>query len=925
MKTTIAILLALIIALAAVGPATATLQVNKFTNDFSVTSPYDGQFKACSCETRADRLLVTNTGNFRTSYDVDVIADQPWYKVDTQTFTLAPGEQRELVVYVEPPCGATGSYQYSVRIASSYGRERIVTRTLGLEKCENVFLTVTGGANETNLCQPLTYGITLKNVAEFADTFSLDFGSFNDYADLAQRSFYLVPDQVKRLNVTITPPCSLYGDVQLPFTVTSAKNRVTERRTADVSIRNEFDHRIGIDTQTEVCSRIRSQYTFNVTNLIDVPNTYDVVVSGPGFLDYAPKSLALDGDQTKNVTLTLDPKKGQEGAYSVKVKVDSKLGDIKKSRQMELDVFDCFAYTVGFVGLPQDATGAYADQACCGEKEYTLNIRNSGQTEEVYRITTDGPSWFAPEEETIRLQPSENRNVRFDAQLPCTDQTYEIPVTVSLVKHPEITETVRFAVGSQTQQTCHAVALATQSLKLDEEATMVPFLVRATGLEGGTYRVTLDGALYNGTLEKEVNLVPGEEAVVHLVPKTNVSDYFDGRYLGTLTLTHEGLGLAYSQPFWTRFSHTSPLVTAWRAVRDYDYGALPPCIWLAALLLIAAVAAVVWLVMLLARKRRYAWLGDGALLALRVALAALVVLALVLLFTAPLPPRAALYEQPNATVTGPAFQWYENGRYTVDLSQYFHDPDQDWLEYTATQPAHVAVTISGSVATLIPERNWAGDDTIVFSASDQKGGVTDSPAIALRVLRRKHLTFGQWLVRYCTQVNLALLALLLAALCAVAFLAMRPAKRVPIATVLEPPKRPKGRAVRTVVSKDGAVRKLGEKPKRRSARKKARVRPGQELVATTSEGEKRVIGVAERVEWPEPKSVGNVVNVAVGAAGVQEPKELVLIGAKNGSKVHDPQCIVAQRIPRKNRVAFTSKAAAAEAGYGPCKVCQAFD
>ena len=119
MKFTSAFLLILILASLAASAASAAMIVNKFTNDFSVNSPYDSQMKACGCENRAEPITITNTGGFYTSYRVDVIADQPWYEAPNQEFTLAPGESRTFTVYAEPPCGTVGIYQYSIRISSS--------------------------------------------------------------------------------------------------------------------------------------------------------------------------------------------------------------------------------------------------------------------------------------------------------------------------------------------------------------------------------------------------------------------------------------------------------------------------------------------------------------------------------------------------------------------------------------------------------------------------------------------------------------------------------------------------------------------------------------------------------------------------------------------------------------------------------------
>jgi hypothetical protein len=1055
-------LMLLIILVLASTAVQATMVVNKFTNDFSVSSPYTDQVKICSCESRAETFTVENTGNFHATYHVDVLSEEAdWYQLQLQDFTLAPGESRDILLYAHAPCGVVGEYFYSVRFVSSFGRERIITRDFEIKKCQNAFLTINNEHNASNVGQPITYQLHVKNVAEFADTFTIDLGAFDENAvfEHGDNTFYLQPNEEKWVNVTITPPPSVYGAIEFIFTISSEKNGVTEQKHTSIFIENLFDHEIVIETQAEYCSRVANELTFTVKNMIDIPNEYDVIITGPGFMNYDTKELSLDAYEEKDVTITLDPKKGQEGTYNIKIRINSKLGDIRKERSIDVDVFDCYAFDLGFVEQDQDETGAYVEKDCCGSHEYTFNIRNSGQTEETYNIIADAPVWFAVEETTIRLKPSENRNVKFRAQLPCTDETYEFPVTVQLTNRPEITETVLFTVESLTQRSCYAVEARPDTVNIDEEDSIVPFIISHAGIEAGVYDVTIDGELYTGSVEERITLEPGEEAVLHAETTGNLTDYFDGRYLGTLELTLVNEGISYREGFWTKFSHISPVTQFVRKVLRYNYGAIPSCIWmifiLAVILLITAIIFIRMLVKKLVRKP-FTIVGTSIV---RTILVVLAVAVLIALLATPFPAKASLYEETAEDDDGIVFEWYENEVYNVKLSDYFDDPDADWLEYIATQPNNIAVEIEGSKARLIPEHNWAGEELIVFTANDQRGGLADSPIITLRVLQRKELTVGQWLLRYCVHLNLLLLFLILLLLAILSFACLR--SREQRHEELLPPKNPKGRSVYTVVNNKGQVEKLGgpivtvasiTPPEKKVVKKRVKKATAKKMTAAqkaalskaldralvssephelkqvlrthkkreTQENiailrralknfkrnshyrpnnretfyrylvEKKVLAklenakrkkiavkksvkkvagakkslakksvkkaivkkavvrkaavkttpakrrttavkavpINDRIDVPQPEFVETAaphtqVNIAVGSEGAK--KEFVLVGAKNGSKVHNPQCIIAQRIPRENRVSFSSKTDAVKAGYGPCKVCQSFD
>jgi len=406
-------------------------------------------------------------------------------------------------------------------------------------------------------------------------------------------------------------------------------------------------------------------------------------------------------------------------------------------------------------------------------------------------------------------------------------------VTVWLTRHPEIKETVLFRVDSQTQRTCHAVE-ASLAPRIDEEDTVVPVIIRNKGIAGGVYDVSLNGALYDAAQEQKVTLEPGEEAVLHLQTRENLTDYFNGKYLSDLNLTLEQGNITYATPFWTRFTHLNGLVRLWRSIVNYDYGSLGACFWSVLLLVLILLAVAAWLIVLLSTGHVARPLTKGWLTALRALLIAAILLLAVILVTTKLP--STQYTGMVNASSGLVFQWHENERFTIDLSQYFTDPDKDWLEYTATQPAHIKIRIDGSQATLIPEHNWAGMEKVVFTATDQRGGYDDSPFLILNVLRREHVSLRQWIDRYCTQLLLGLLLLLAALLAALAIWCLAPKRRVPYGVVVEPPKRP---AVHTRVSRQGQVEKM------------EKVVPGERFTYLDAQGRERILGVAEKMAWPK--------------------------------------------------------------------------
>ena len=82
----------------------------------------------------------------------------------------------------------------------------------------------------------------------------------------------------------------------------------------------------------------------------------------------------------------------------------------------------------------------------------------------------------------------------------------------------------------------------------------------------------------------------------------------------------------------------------------------------------------------------------------------------------------------------PRQRWTQDTVHVLDLATFFKDPDMDALTFTATPAGHVDVFIDRSgKAVMTPEQGWAGEERVVFTARDSRGGVVTSNTVSLLV------------------------------------------------------------------------------------------------------------------------------------------------------------------------------------------------
>ncbi len=756
----ITLFLALILIASALPVAEAALVVNKYTNDFTLSSPNNEQLKVCSCSTKTDLLIIENVGNFDANYHLEILSPKKdWMTLSQEDFTLPPKSRKEILNYVETPCGEIGVYDYSVKVTSSYGREEILHRTLRADVCQNIDLRVQPIETTSNLCQPVDYDVFVKNVGTYPETYELSFGSYEEYMNYTLKEFYLKPGQSYEQIATLTLPCTFYGEYKIPFTAFSSKNNIEDTQTVTLNVENQFDHTIDVPTELQVCSRVTEQIPFTITNEIDVDNKYNINIKGPGFVDVEnnQRTLELKGEESETLYLEAKAQEGQEGDYTLTLEVTDSFGKVTKERNVELAVRNCYDFAIELRNQAQEAITQ--DTRCCGLETYNLNIRNNGQTRETYNLLNEGPSWFVPEELSVTLNPGESRNIRIFAEAPCADATHSIPLTVYNDRFEEVREGVVFTINSQTQRSCHFVAIDDDEFEITKDATFTPVIVKHNGTEGGIYDITIDSEIYT-LVEDQIEIYPGERKLIHL-ETTNLSPLEFGRYITQPTFTYSEANnplatvdgaIDYVEHLGVELNDHTLLYKAWDWIANNWW--LPGlCGWIGILFLIFLLIV---LIVYLLGVRFETTNAAG----LRVLLLVGMLIVFTLLAVVQLPGEEAVYELPE-NKSDYFVTIYQNDKAELNLDEYFVDPDMDALSYTATQPGNLAITIEENIMTIKPEYGFTGEQELVVTAQDNKGGYEDSPVLDIYVIPRKDMGFLGWWQTYCVQINLILLLLIL--------------------------------------------------------------------------------------------------------------------------------------------------------------------
>ncbi len=752
-------ILALLILL--VPMASAELIINKHTNDFVLSSPNNEQLKLCACETRVDTIIIENIGEFASSFNLWVESEWPGsVRLAETTFTLGPRAFREIPVYISDSCNTEGVYDYTVHAINSFGREERLSRTIRSDVCMSGRLEVSPDV-EVGLCEPADFEVRVTNIGRYAETFHLETDN-KDAVQPFQQDLFLQPDESRVQNVSFTWACEVYGQKDVTFTLTRDKQDELEQETRTATIRNDYSFSLDIKTRMDACALGTTRAPIGVENTAYVADTIELELNAPPFVTFADgtrkKAIALSASEKQNVNLEISPK--VRGEYDVSITARDTLGGTVKERSTSLIVNNCYDATLELRKTPDEPLlGPVTD--CCGLKTYYVNIRNTADQEQVFQLELDGPSMFLLDERTIRVQPSQSLNVRLEADLPCSDEEYSTIVKVWPLGHPELSMEKQLDVTSLTQRSCHMVQIDDDELSVRETDATVPITVRHTGIEGGLYSVETNGTLFNFT-QQFITLQPGDEKTLYLVPNKDLATVEKGRRIVFPTFTFVDMNIPYNEFVGLDLQGKGLFQRMLDALFSIDLGAyLTGCAGWVVLLLLVLLALAILLLFVWAGKLTLFTEGlpAGTLGLWRTLLVLGMILLIVLFILLPAPGKETQYKrlaEGNATV----LEWYQGETLTLDLDQYFTDPDLDDLSYTTTQPRDIRASIDDNLLVLEPDPGFTGENTMIVTASDNKQH-TNSPTFILRVIGARDLSLADWLNVWCKHLTLLLLLFIL--------------------------------------------------------------------------------------------------------------------------------------------------------------------
>ncbi len=730
--------------LASTSPASAEIIITKSSNEFSLTTQALGT-KLCACSNTEFAYRVENVGDVPGVFTAKVESEADWLRVENPSAYLEQGETREFKVLASPPCGFEGTTTYSVKVRSSYGREKSLSRTIQVVKCSDLVLEGLVTSAAVNPGELAVFKARVKNPSSFPDSYS---ATVDGAARLSEEEFNLGPGEEKELLIYAKYPSEEWGEKELNLKVSSQRNNEEESLKLKLRIKKAYKYKLRIESPAELCAGDSKSLRVSVKNLAGTPNKYKLSVEGVKATLEEEELSANPGEEASTLA-RINTRTGEPGVKKVLVKAVSEKGGVEATAETVLNVKDCYSFQAS---LPAEVINI------CSESTLEGVLRNTGVKESRYLVKAD-KSWASPARQELTVKPGRHASFKVKASPPCADSEEELKITVYDEEKPEFGKELRVKVKVYTPQTAYQLSLPVRNFKLRKGGALFKVPVRHEGILPADYQAELESDFLK-LRTKKVKLLPGREG--YLEVEANLSSVEPGEYLHRLTLKGPR-GVTYEASIGTLVKEEPLATKAWaslKAITARLYG-LGWCGLITALLL--ATTLLTGIAYAKARKKRvkrFKTVYKKRFAALKAGVIVVFLLAVLYFAAGFSTTKPAFYEEPSPSKPL-LHQWFQDQEYEIDLDQYFYDPDRDVLSYTYEGGEHFTISIERGTAFIKPEEGWSGEENVTFKAIDEAGEAAEAE-MTLKVLAKKQLSWADYWKENCHEGNALIAAIILA-------------------------------------------------------------------------------------------------------------------------------------------------------------------
>lgn len=427
-------------------------------------------------------------------------------------------------------------------------------------------------------CSNQAYNILLQNTGTSVSKYQIsNSGAAADWVNIASSELILNPQTATNLKVNVNSPCGIKGKYALDTVIKSTQTGLTKKISQNLNFLACYDYSISLgeaqdfkeeiksvsftenENGYEICEETKKVIPILIENKENYGNVYDINFVGEDWSNLNAAQFELEGKQQGILLLTLEPPKGSEGTYKLRLNTITRLGQLEKSTGIDVKVDKCHDLSLNIE--------KERDQICGGEeKEYNIEIKNNGRFTENIDLNFEGPNFASFEGNvSFKLDSNEQKIIKLQVNPDTTDSgNYNIKVIASNGK-AKIEDTINLDITKRYN--CYKSDIefkTTIKNKYDHEVFLLP--ITNNGIRKANYKISLEGPSWASVTPTELELNPNQRGNVNLEinPRENISE---GTY--NILIKAESNNEVYSKIIDVKLKKENPLLKSIKATTTF--------------------------------------------------------------------------------------------------------------------------------------------------------------------------------------------------------------------------------------------------------------------------------------------------------------------------------------------------------------------
>lgn len=737
--------------------------------------------KTYQCRTSQFPITITNTGDITSTYYLEVDGNAAkWIKFAPATIVLNPGETAQAQSFLTAPCDAKGEYTLNVYIVTSYGLEKVIPQQITIDQPLNIDIIPKIHTQTIDPCQTAEYKITIINPDEFTDTYKLSTDSFKDQAKISQTEITLSANTTKDITLEITPQnCEQTGTHTIVFAAEAQKTGTIAEIDLHLEIKDS-----GIPVIAEEITQIKADSTQETAAEISVFNKgnntkeYEIEVLGQTWITADTTSMTIEPQKSETIRLYIKPtEETRTGEHQIQIKATDTETGAEYTKEITIQLrkptvtgklfSEYLAYTIpGIILFILIIIGTYLFANKLTSKEYQIaRAKRKKEREKKKAELKKAKAKLKAEKEKEKqrkqkeLEKAKEKAIqKYEKQIR-TD--YEL-ISKQEVAHGRkvpsnwlrnlilffvilllfsIAMTIRTTLWNNITYVLIGICILIALYILQKITRLNKKIARWRGIilahQGLLMNIGWKKGLHQlsfklNTPAKNIKITAKKGRTRHakyVQPKDHVYKYFRiNSNISNIDVKEAKYRFKISRK-WLKKKEIKPDDVRLAALKAGHYtkiktareGADRKYIYYSAKTEGFGQFAIVGKTSRKEKKKQKTWLAWTALIILAVFATILIAI-------------LATTQTDEIQVKGiPSQSWQQDTQHTIDLTNYFNDPDGDTLEYEATLTENIDIQITNGMAYLTPDPHWSGQRIVTFTASDSRGGTAKSNPVQLTV------------------------------------------------------------------------------------------------------------------------------------------------------------------------------------------------